>query len=159
MCVCSFLLICFRLALPSGFHRRCVVLARKQDAPSPASKTMPLAHNAESLAAIGARSADASRAWLHNRLGRADVEVSCLCPAYSVSHISFAVVCSSLCSEYVLRGMRAPWDASPVWCRRRSSDSLGICWPRVSARFVRCSCCVITLLDEACTCQRSGRVV
>ena len=57
------------------------MLAQEQDATSPASNIMPFAHDAESLAAIGARSADASRAWLHNRLGRADVEVLCLCPA------------------------------------------------------------------------------
>ena len=41
--------------------------------------TMVLAHDAASLSAIAANSAVASRAWFHEKLGRSDVEVSCVC--------------------------------------------------------------------------------
>ena len=79
--VCAVFFICIASRFAKSVHWRFVMLAQEQDATSPASKIMPFAHDAESLAAIGARSADASRAWLHNRLGRADVEILCLCPA------------------------------------------------------------------------------
>ena len=39
-----------------------------------------MAHDEQSLAAIAANSAAASRAWVQERLGRADFELSCVCP-------------------------------------------------------------------------------
>ena len=39
-----------------------------------------MAHDEQSLAAVAANSAVASRAWVHERLGRADFELSCVCP-------------------------------------------------------------------------------
>ena len=41
---------------------------------------MALALDAASLNAIAVISAVASRAWVHEKLGRSDVEVSCVCP-------------------------------------------------------------------------------
>ena len=41
---------------------------------------MATAHDEQSLSAIAAKSAVASRAWVHERLGRTDVQVSCVCP-------------------------------------------------------------------------------
>ena len=54
---------------------------------------MALAHDAASLNAIAASSAVASRAWVHEKLGRSDVEVSCVCPLFfscvSCDRVSF----------------------------------------------------------------------
>ena len=42
---------------------------------------MALSHDAASLNAIAANSAAASRAWVHDKPGRSDMEVSCVCPS------------------------------------------------------------------------------
>jgi hypothetical protein len=46
----------------------------------PASFAMAISHDEQSLSAIAANSAVASRAWVHEGLGRTDVQVSCVCP-------------------------------------------------------------------------------
>ena len=43
-------------------------------------RAMALAHDAASLNAIAASSTAKFRAWVHKKLGRSDVEVSCVCP-------------------------------------------------------------------------------
>ena len=43
-----------------------------------------MAHDEQSLAAIAADSAAASRAWMQERLGRADFQLSCVCPCVCV---------------------------------------------------------------------------
>ena len=45
---------------------------------------MARAQDAQSLSVIAANSALASRAWLHERLGRTDVKVSCVCPVVRI---------------------------------------------------------------------------
>ena len=60
---------------------------------------MATAHDEQSLSAIAAKSAVASRAWVHERLGRTDVQVSCVCPlvcrwlssALRVRHVSIFI--------------------------------------------------------------------
>ena len=64
---------------------------------------MALALDATSLNAIAANSAVASRAWVHEKLGRSDVEVSCVCPllcsCVACDCVSFAY-CSAKCLHY-----------------------------------------------------------
>ena len=105
----SVVLLCRKAMLSSG-----VMLAQEQDAPSPASKAMSSAYDAESFAAIGASSAAASQAWLYNRLGRTDVEVLCPYPPQTVCHITFAAVCGSVCIECTSLVMTAPRDTATV---------------------------------------------
>ena len=49
---------------------------------------MAFAHDAASLNAIAANSAAASRAWVHKKLGRSDVEFSCVCPLLLFARLS-----------------------------------------------------------------------
>ena len=44
------------------------------------TRAVAFAHDAASLNAIAADSAAASLAWVRKKLGRSDVEVSCVCP-------------------------------------------------------------------------------
>ena len=59
---------------------------------------MALALDAASLIAIAANSAVAFRSWIHEKLGRSDVQVSCVCPLLCACFFRFCVsfVCFSV---------------------------------------------------------------
>ena len=72
---------------------------------------LAMAHDEQSLAAIAANSAAASRAWVHERLGRTDFELSCVCPC--VCACVHVLACVAL--EAVVRHVSAslgikPWE-------------------------------------------------
>ena len=56
------------------------VTARKSGALRLTYPIPAMAHDEQSLAAIAADSAAASRAWVQERLGRTDFQLSCVCP-------------------------------------------------------------------------------
>ena len=60
-----------------------------------------MAHDEQSLAAIAADSAAASRAWMQERLGRADFELSCVC-----AHV---FVCACMCWPVPLCNCSCPF--------------------------------------------------
>lgn len=65
-----------------GAHAHAVVLVPAQELRDlmHARLAPEMAHDEQSLSAIAASSAVASRARVHELLGRRDVQVSCLCP-------------------------------------------------------------------------------
>ena len=76
---------------------------------------MALALDAASLHAIAANSAVAFRSWIHEKRGRSDVEVSCVCPllcacvsGFGVSFVCFNVkrLCSARYAGPVEAGSR-----------------------------------------------------
>ena len=64
-----------------------------------------MAHDEQSLAAIAANAAAASRAWVRERLGRADFELSCVCPF--VRACMHVLACAAL---YLLMPVRTTID-------------------------------------------------
>ena len=57
------------------------VTARKSGALRLTYPIPAMAHDEQSLAATAADSAAASRAWVQERLGRTDFQLSCVCPS------------------------------------------------------------------------------
>ena len=78
---------------------------------------MATIHDAHSLSAIGANSAMASQAWVHERLGRTDVQVSCVhpmvhaCSVVPVVLLCFVCMIGVLCEVQWARGRERPRDA------------------------------------------------
>ena len=93
--------LCSMLGSVVKHHRIFVVFVSAQESAKLwlAYPVSAMAHDEQSLAAVAANSAVASRAWVHERLGRTDVQVSCVCPlvcrwlssALRVRHVSIFI--------------------------------------------------------------------
>ena len=92
-------------------HVFVLILARDQAKLRRSQPVMATTHDAQSLSAIAANSAAASRVLVHEMLGRSDVQVSCVC-------LCFLKSCVCLCD--VVACMFATRMIG-VWCKVRWS--------------------------------------
>ena len=95
----------------------CLVYVTAQKGLPLARQAMATVRDARSLSAIGAKSAVASQAWVHERLGRTDVQVSCVLPlvhAFAVVPVVLLFVPCLICVLCKVRwapGKERPRDA------------------------------------------------
>ena len=110
-----------------------------------------MGHDEQSLAAIAADSAAASRAWVHERLGRADFQLSCVCPcACACMHV---LACVAL---YLLMPVRTTiaflstrYDGPAEICHRLAQKTkLRFTW-HLTAEGINETCDVQVLLHNA----------
>ena len=119
--------------------------------------SMALAHDAESLNAIAATSAAASRASFREKLGRSDVEVSCACPlACPCVFASTLDVFVSVLHLCFMQGILVPWEMAAASHRRRCCDTPGGWWSVGSACLMRCIYCATMPLVMVCTHRSIG---
>ena len=122
-------------------------------------RAMALAHDAASLNAIAAQSALASRAWVHEKLGRSDVEVSCMCPLLCscifCDCVSFAYI--SMRNVYAMLGIPGQWKRAAESRKKRCSDSPGNWWPARSASLAKSTKGAQMLLCEEYAHRSNGR--
>ena len=92
-----------------------------------AAFAMATLHDEHSLSAIAADSAVASRAWVHELLGRTDVQVSCACPLRVCVYQCLVANPHLLSTDFCLvLGMPGPQKRAPASCRRHDFASRGI---------------------------------
>ena len=118
---------------------------------------MPLAHDAASFNAIAANSAVASRAWVHEKLGRSDVEVSCVCPLLCLRVANVFRLHVSVRNDCAMLGIPGQWKRAAESRKKRCSDSPGIWWPARSVSFATSINCAAMLLCEGYAHRRNGR--
>ena len=80
---------------------------------------MALAHDAASLNAIAANSAVAYRAWVHEKLGRSDVEVSCVCPLLCSRVAIVFDLHASMRNAYAMLGIPGQWKRAAESRKKR----------------------------------------